>query len=121
MSFAVVDSDFGLTSLDKMITLVGDSSFSVNTKLITDLTSSIAGSVIIPSFHHQIHHQISTLNFKTSPRGATQKRDIMNLDTLPLEIFEMVIESVSFVDLPYLLQVSKGIHVPPKSVFSHSR
>jgi len=42
----------------------------------------------------------------------------MKLDELPLEIFEMVIESVSFVDLPYLLQVSKGIHVPPKSFFS---
>jgi hypothetical protein len=46
---------------------------------------------------------------------ARLRKDIMNLDTLPLEIFEMVIESVcfKFVDLPYLLQVSKGIQVPP--------
>jgi hypothetical protein len=44
---------------------------------------------------------------------ANLRGDIMNLDTLPLEIFEMVIESVCFVDLPYLLQVSKAIQVPP--------
>jgi hypothetical protein len=48
----------------------------------------------------------------------TRNCDFMKLDELPLETFEMVIESVSFVDLPYLLQVSKGIHVPPKSFFS---
>jgi hypothetical protein len=41
----------------------------------------------------------------------------MKLNELPLEVFELVIESVSFVDLPYLLQVSKGIHVAPKSFF----
>jgi len=66
-----------------------------------------------------------TSDKSTNPRNKscvstppTRNCDIMKLDEVPREIFEMVIESVSFVDLPYLLQVSKGIHVSLKSFFS---
>jgi hypothetical protein len=40
-----------------------------------------------------------------------KKGDIMKLDELPFEVFERIVENVSFVDLPYFLQVSRSVHV----------
>jgi hypothetical protein len=45
-------------------------------------------------------------------QSINEKCDIMKLDELPFEIFERVVQNVSFVDLPYLLQVSRSVHVP---------
>ena len=35
----------------------------------------------------------------------------MKLDELPFEVFERIVQNVSFVDLPYFLQVSRSVHV----------
>jgi hypothetical protein len=40
-----------------------------------------------------------------------EKCDIMRLDELPFEVFERIVQNVSFVDLLYFLQVSRSVHV----------
>jgi len=37
----------------------------------------------------------------------------MTFDSVPLEVFEQIVGSICFVDLPYFLQVSKRTHVLP--------
>jgi hypothetical protein len=73
-------------------------------------------------------HPTSTTNTMERRRTRTSARlaeahavcrspsSLMDLNTMPFEVFEMIVGEISFVDLPNFLRVSKQILVPSLSI-----